>query len=66
MDKDNKKRKTAFEKPVAEIRRFGVRDGVCLETQVWPDAVHHEDFPSAVLRAGRLWHSQTAYKFQCV
>ena len=26
MDKDNKKRKTAFEKPVAEIRRFGVRD----------------------------------------
>ena len=46
--------------------RFGVRDGVCLETQVWPDAVHHEDFPSAVLRAGRPWHSQTAYKFQCV
>ena len=45
---------------------LGVRDGVCLETQVWPDAVHHEDFPSAVLRAGRPWHSQTAYKFQCV
>ena len=43
--------------------RMGVREGLCLETQVWPDAIHHADFPSAVLRAGHPWHSQTAYKF---
>ena len=39
------------------------RDGLCLETQVWPDAIHHENFPSAVLKAGEAMHSQTAYKF---
>ena len=43
--------------------RMGIRDGLCLETQIWPDAMHHPDFPSAVLKAGEAWHSQTAYKF---
>lgn len=42
---------------------MGPRGGICLETQVWPDAIHHEAFPSAVLRAGQAFHSQTAYKF---
>ncbi len=46
--------------------RMGVRGGVCLETQVWPDAIHHPDFPSCVVRAGEPWHSQTAYKFGVV
>ena len=42
---------------------MGPRGGICLETQVWPDAIHHEGFPSAVVRAGQPFHSQTAYKF---
>ena len=43
--------------------RMGVRQGICLETQVWPDAIHHADFPSCVLRAGEELHTQTAYQF---
>ena len=43
--------------------RMGVRDAICLETQLWPDAVHHRDFPSAVLPAHETIHTQTFYKF---
>ena len=43
--------------------RIGVRQGLCLETQVWPDAIHHQDFPSCVLPAGEELHTQTAYQF---
>ena len=43
--------------------RMGVRDALCLETQVWPDAIHHADFPSAVLKGNIPFHSQTAYRF---
>ncbi|MCR4707428.1 MAG: galactose mutarotase [Clostridiales bacterium] len=43
--------------------RMGVRQGLCLETQVWPDAIHHADFPSSVLPAGEELHTQTAYQF---
>ncbi len=37
--------------------------GVCLETQVWPDAPNHPDFPSAVLRPGQEFRSTTALRF---
>lgn len=37
--------------------------GVCLETQFWPDAVHHENFPSPILRAGEMYRQQTVYRF---
>jgi aldose 1-epimerase len=40
--------------------RFGA---VCLETQNYPDAVNHANFPSAVLRPGEVFHSETIYKF---
>jgi aldose 1-epimerase len=36
---------------------------VCLETQHFPDSVHHPNFPSAILRPGKEFHSQTIYKF---
>lgn len=39
------------------------RHGVCLETQFWPDAVHHADFPSPVLRAGEVYRHKTVYRF---
>ena len=40
--------------------RFG---GLCLETQGFPDAVHHAHFPSAVLRAREPYASMTTWLF---
>jgi aldose 1-epimerase len=40
--------------------RFGA---VCLETQGLPDAVHHAQFPSVVLRPGEPYHSITTWLF---
>jgi aldose 1-epimerase len=37
--------------------------GVCLETQHWPDAVHHPAFPSIVLRPGERFTSTTSFAF---
>jgi aldose 1-epimerase len=37
--------------------------GVCLETQDFPDAVHHENFPSVVLRAGESRREVTRWRF---
>ncbi|MBQ8093597.1 MAG: galactose mutarotase [Clostridia bacterium] len=43
--------------------QMGKRGAICLETQVWPDAIHHANFPSPVLKAGEMYVSQTAYHF---
>jgi aldose 1-epimerase len=37
--------------------------GVCLETQRFPDAIHHPDFPSIVLRPGGRYRQVTEYAF---
>lgn len=37
--------------------------GVCLETQGLPDAVHHANFPSVVLRPGELRRDWTRWRF---
>lgn len=42
---------------------YGKNHAVCLETQFWPDAMHHEHFPSPVLRAGEVYRHRTAYRF---
>lgn len=39
------------------------RDGFCLETQNFPDAVNHDNFPSAILRAGEIYEKVTKYRF---
>ncbi len=39
------------------------RQGLCLETQAFPDALNHPSFPSTVLRAGEEWVSRTAFRF---
>lgn len=36
---------------------------ICLETQFYPDAIHHENFPSIVLEANTEFYSKTSYKF---
>ena len=39
------------------------RGAVCLETQLYPNAMDCYGFPSPVLRAGRPLHSETVYAF---
>ena len=43
---------------------YAKRWGFCLETQYFPDSPHHDNFPSAVLRAGEEYRSETVYRFQ--
>ena len=42
---------------------YGKYGAVCLETQNFPDAVNHANFPNAILRPGATYHSETIYKF---
>ena len=42
---------------------YGPRMGLCLETQYYPDKIHHPEFPSAVFGPGRDYDSVTVYKF---
>ena len=37
--------------------------GFCLETQHFPDAVHHPNFPSVILREGQVYQTKTSFKF---
>ena len=43
------------------VYRF--RQGMCFETQYYPDAVNHANFPSPICKAGQTWRSTTVYKF---
>ena len=49
--------------PALDGGTTGVCGGVCLEPQIWPDAIHHPNFPSAVLKVGETYHQQTQYAF---
>ena len=42
---------------------YGFRQGVALETQFYPDSVHHGDWPQPFVKAGQHYHSETTYKF---
>ena len=42
---------------------YGRRCGFCLETQFYPDAVHHYDFPQPVLLPGQVYRHTTSYRF---
>ncbi|KQL32755.1 aldose epimerase [Bacillus sp. FJAT-25509] len=39
--------------------------GVCLETQGYPDAINHPEFPSIILEREDLYYSTTKYQFLC-
>lgn len=39
------------------------RDGVCFESQYFPDAVHKENFEGPVVRAGSVYDTTTVYQF---
>ncbi len=39
------------------------RSGIAIEAQNWPDAIHHEHFPQAVLRPGETYRQHTQFVF---
>ena len=51
-----------------EIGKDGVayirRGGVALETQYYPDAVNHPEWPQPFYKAGQSYHSETKYIFR--
>lgn len=42
---------------------YGKRSGVALETQFYPDSVHHPEWPQPFTKAGHRYHSETIYRF---
>ena len=44
--------------------RYGARDGLCLETQYYPDTANKPEFPSAVFGPDRPYRTTTVYKFR--
>lgn len=44
-------------------RCYEDRSGVAFETQQFPDAMHHDNFPSTLLKAGKNFHTETEYRF---
>ena len=44
-------------------RVYAPNAGFCLETQHFPDAPNHPEFPSTVLRKGDIFRSRTKYQF---
>ena len=45
-------------------RIIGHRCALALETQKWPDAIHHPDFPSPLLRPGETYSHTCIYRFE--
>ncbi|MEE1085883.1 MAG: aldose epimerase family protein [Schaedlerella sp.] len=45
---------------------YNKRDAVCFETQYFPDALHHENFPSTIVKKDEEYHAVTAFKFLTV
>lgn len=39
------------------------RHGICFETQYYPDALNHANFPSSLCKAGQVYKTTTVYKF---
>ena len=42
---------------------YGNHNGVCLETQVFPNATTHKHFPTSVVKPDEVYHTVTEYKF---
>lgn len=40
---------------------YGPRSGICLETQFYPDSIHHPHWPQPIAKANCTYHSITAY-----
>lgn len=44
-------------------KKFGSYSGVAIETQHYPDSVHHPHFPTVLLQPGETYNEKTVYKF---
>lgn len=42
---------------------YGRRQGICFETQYFPDAINHANFAQPVCKAGEVYRTTTIYKF---
>lgn len=42
---------------------YNFRDGLCLETQHFPDSPNRKEFPSVILEPGQAYTSETVYRF---
>jgi aldose 1-epimerase len=52
--------------PGLDGRKMGPFCGLALEPQVWPDAIHHADWPQAALRPGETYDQHTQFIFRHV
>lgn len=43
--------------------KYARRDGVCLETQYYPNSINETNFVTPLTKAGEEYHTQTIYKF---
>ena len=44
-------------------KNYDSQTSVCLETQHFPDAINHENFPSIILKPDEPFRSKTLYHF---
>lgn len=42
---------------------YEARDAICFEPQYFPDAIHHSNFPSSVVKAGETYKKHILYHF---
>lgn len=42
---------------------YGKRSGIALETQYYPDSIHHPEWEQPVTKAGEKYHTETIYRF---
>lgn len=53
----------AMELPGKDEKSYERRTSVCLETQHFPDAINHDNFPSIILHPNEPFRSKTLYHF---
>jgi aldose 1-epimerase len=41
----------------------GYRSGICLETQLFPDWIHHPEFAQSIIKPGETYRHTTEYRF---
>lgn len=51
------------DEPGKRGRIYIKRSAMAFETQMFPDSMHHEKFPNALLKAGERFHTETEYRF---
>jgi aldose 1-epimerase len=47
----------------ADGKTYDKHWGFCLESQIWPDAINHENFPSPILNPGEKYEHKIEYRF---